>query len=140
MEMFDLTAATSLWHTRRFPRHDATAIRIAKLSPSGRLLITPSKEDIKHLAIWNAETGERLGELRGHTSLVTGAAFIDDGRLCSWGSDGTIRVWDVGRRKALCVSSLVAPQASLHKPLNTRNTRRISQSVRIAPRPALDRL
>ena len=38
--------------------------------------------------------GRRLAILRGHTATVLGAAFDSDGRLLSWGADGTVRIWE----------------------------------------------
>lgn len=105
-------AATPAWQNECFPRHSAAA-RLALFSPCGKLLITPAQENMRTLAIWNAETGQRLGELVGHTKPVCGAMFADDGRLYSWGTDGTIRSWDVHQRTALDVISLsVPPQPS----------------------------
>jgi WD40 repeat protein/serine/threonine protein kinase len=46
--------------------------------------------------IWEAESGQLLHTLRGHTVAVSGVAFSPDGQRlasCSW--DQTVRVWDV---------------------------------------------
>jgi WD40 repeat protein len=46
-------------------------------------------------AVWDAETGERLFGLQGHTGDVFGIAFSRDGtRLATGGADGTARIWD----------------------------------------------
>jgi WD40 repeat protein/serine/threonine protein kinase/tetratricopeptide (TPR) repeat protein len=45
--------------------------------------------------LWNAQTGEALLELKGHTDAVSSAAFNPDATRVVTGSlDGTVRVWD----------------------------------------------
>lgn len=44
---------------------------------------------------WEARSGRRLGELKGHQNRVYGLQFLPDGRLASASEDTTIRLWDV---------------------------------------------
>jgi WD40 repeat protein/DNA-binding SARP family transcriptional activator len=45
--------------------------------------------------VWDADTGEKLFELAGHTASVVALAYSSDGRQIATGSnDGTIRLWD----------------------------------------------
>jgi WD40 repeat protein len=68
------------------------------ISPDGRrMAMAGIGEDA--IRITNVETGESLGEpLLGHTGTVNCLAFSADGkRLASGSTDGSIRLWNVGR-------------------------------------------
>jgi hypothetical protein len=46
--------------------------------------------------IWDAESGKEIAVLKGHTSLVSSAAFNADGkRVVTASDDGSARIWDV---------------------------------------------
>ena len=49
-----------------------------------------------HVAkVWDANTGEQLVVLRGHTGPVTGAGFTPDGaRVLTCSGDRSLRAWD----------------------------------------------
>jgi WD40 repeat protein len=96
------------WQDAGSPCH-AGGFRVASFSPCGKMLVTVAKEDIRKLAIWSASTGQWLGYLQGHSRAVAGASFASDGKLYSWGTDGTIRAWNVQQQAPLSVSSLLVP-------------------------------
>jgi WD40 repeat protein len=71
--------------------------------PGSRLLLFPYQvgESGKPLSafLYDAETGEKLHELRGHTEGIWDAEFSPDGQLLVTGSaDNTAKIWDL--RKA----------------------------------------
>jgi WD40 repeat protein len=47
------------------------------------------------LAVWDARTGTRLLDLRGHRGSVQGALLLAPNRALSWSDDGTLRIWDL---------------------------------------------
>jgi WD40 repeat protein len=104
-------SSTPVWQERG-STHFAGRYRTACFSPCGRYLVTPAVNNVCNLTIWNVETGQRLGDLRGHTRIAFGARFAKDGRLVSWAIDGTIRVWDVERQTVVNVISLDVPPQS----------------------------
>ena len=65
----------------------------AAFSPDGKRVVTASAD--KTARIWDAATGQPIGELRGHDDVVTSAAFSPDGkRIVTASADRTARIWD----------------------------------------------
>jgi small GTP-binding protein len=63
-------------------------------SPDGRLIAAPSSDSV--VFIWDVETGELSGVLKGHTAAVNAVAWGPDGKSIATGSDDrTCKVWDV---------------------------------------------
>jgi WD40 repeat protein len=49
-----------------------------------------------NVTLWRFDSGDRVGELKGHLDTVTDVVFSDDGRhLVSMGADNTWRMWTV---------------------------------------------
>jgi WD40 repeat protein len=45
--------------------------------------------------VWNAETGQEMLTLRGHSDDVMSVSFSPNGqRIVSGSRDGTVKVWD----------------------------------------------
>lgn len=53
------------------------------------------------LARYEVASGAALPLLRGHTRMVSGLAYLPDGRLLSCSTDGTVRTWDHESGKCL---------------------------------------
>jgi len=61
-------------------------------SPDGRWVVTVGRE----AALWDAETGERVQVLAGHTKPIRALAFSTDGsQLVTSSEDGTVIVWEM---------------------------------------------
>lgn len=58
--------------------------------------------DDKTAKVWDAETGEELLILRGHSNGVSGVADSPDGkRLATASADGTVQVYAIDNRELL---------------------------------------
>jgi WD40 repeat protein len=99
------------------------SVLCAVFSPDGRRLATSSEDQTVRL--WDAETGQEVLTLRGHTDIVPSVVFSPDGnRLVSAGADGTVQL----REAAPAAVGMIAPgtaqaqagQASQHELLNRR--------------------
>jgi WD40 repeat protein len=74
------------------PRHTAAAYAVA-FSRDGKRLLTASHDHKARL--WNAETGQPIGEEMNHQAPVDGAVFSADGRLILTGSrEQAASLWD----------------------------------------------
>jgi WD40 repeat protein/class 3 adenylate cyclase len=69
-------------------------------SPDGRWLVSGDDGD-KSLSVWDADTLERRGELRGHTDVIQDVAFGPAGTVVTASWDGTAKIWDLESRREL---------------------------------------
>jgi WD40 repeat protein len=80
-------------------RKQVTAFAAAK----GRLFATSTTDGL--LTLWDFDTAEQVGQLKGHLDTVQKVIFSDDGRrLASFGADNTLKLWalsDVQDRQQL---------------------------------------
>ncbi|MDM8564706.1 Calx-beta domain-containing protein [Candidatus Halobeggiatoa sp. HSG11] len=74
----------------------------SELSPNGKQIVTASSDG--HASLWDANNGNRLAKLTGHTSEVKTATFSPDGsKILTGSADNTARIWDVAESKELAV-------------------------------------
>lgn len=75
-------------------RPHSAPVSCAAASPDGRVLASGSYD--RRILLWDADSGEILRDLTGHTSLVNGLDWSPNGLwLASAASDHTVRVWHV---------------------------------------------
>ena len=83
-------AAASRLRRRAAPSTSTSSTRVAACGQE------PGPNGAGVIALWDAETGEEIQRLRGHTWSVRWVAFRHDGKaLASCGFDGEIRVWNL---------------------------------------------
>jgi RNA polymerase sigma factor (sigma-70 family) len=88
MRLWDLKSGEEL---RRFP---VGTVGVA-FSPDGRRALSGDRHDTL-VRLWDVETGAEVRQLRGHTGMVTGVAFLPGGRQAlSSSHDQTLRLWDL---------------------------------------------
>jgi WD40 repeat protein/class 3 adenylate cyclase/type II secretory pathway predicted ATPase ExeA len=69
-------------------------------SPDGRWLVAGDDGD-ESLTVWDADTLDRRGELRGHTDVIQDVAFGPDGTVVTASIDNTAKIWDLESRREL---------------------------------------
>jgi WD40 repeat protein/uncharacterized caspase-like protein len=59
-------------------------------------------EAVGRVQLWDAASGQEIGQLKGHGKAVTKVAFSRDGKLLATaGNDNTIKLWDVASKREL---------------------------------------
>ena len=72
-----------------------------KFTPDGNRVVVATGIGIW---IYDAQTGQEISLLTGHTSRVTSLGFPADGRFLASGSlDGTVRLWDIDTGKQMAL-------------------------------------
>jgi DNA-binding beta-propeller fold protein YncE len=69
-------------------------------SPDGKRIATGAYDHV--VKVWDADSGNELDTLKGHTWVIHQLAFSPDGKwLASAGFDQTVKIWDVATGKPL---------------------------------------
>lgn len=85
-------------------RAASSGVSEVRVSPDGSRIVTLGMGDVA--TVWNARTGAKMRELRGHQGRVISPgkqdSFSPDGKRIVLGDTaGTIKIWDVGTGRAL---------------------------------------
>jgi WD40 repeat protein len=84
------------------PEAHPEGISAVAWSSNGAMIASGSGYSGGPIRLWDAASGELLGELEGHTSWICDLVFSKDGlSLYSASGDQTIRIWDVEQRQPL---------------------------------------
>jgi WD40 repeat protein/serine/threonine protein kinase len=82
------------------PDAHSEGITAVAWSPNGSVIASGSGYSGGTIRLWDAASGNPIGELRGHTSWICELIFSRDSqRLYSSSADQTIRIWDVGQQQ-----------------------------------------
>ena len=101
IQALDLKSGREIWAEEAGRDDGLTALA---LSPDGTILVSSTGEEATTIKVWNAQTGQFLKELDGHSGWVGDLAFSRDGRrLVSASADQSLRLWDMVSNQELMV-------------------------------------
>ena len=82
------------------PTEDQSEIYSIAWSPDGKYIASAanpvSASSLYRISLWDAQTGELIRTLKGHTDVIWSVAFSPDGKyLASGSADRTLRLWNI---------------------------------------------
>jgi WD40 repeat protein/serine/threonine protein kinase len=84
------------------PDAHSEGITAVAWSPNGSVIASGSGYSSGPIRLWDAASGNHIGELKGHTTWICELIFSRDSqRLYSSSADQTIRIWDVEQQQCL---------------------------------------
>jgi hypothetical protein len=90
-------------------------VNAVTFSPDGNRIVTASEDTT--VKVWDAQGGQELLTLKGHTSVVFSVAFSPDGKRLVTGSyDKTARVWDADRSQTRSTDGRGNPAGFANEP------------------------
>ncbi len=91
--MWDVGTVQTLWKIS-----DTRSYDDLEFSPDGNLLASCGSDTMVRL--WDADTGDKVAALEGHTDRIDAIGFSRDGQhIASASRDGTVRVWDAAKQE-----------------------------------------
>ncbi len=74
-------------------RFNAEEISCLAVSQDGRFLAAGTARNLIHL--WDVNSGQKLGILRGHVSGLAGLSFSPDGKTLASCGDSRVKLWNI---------------------------------------------
>src|SRR5262245_61404203 len=92
--------APDSFHLCLVAAHKTNGFNSVAFSPDGRIIAAGS--DDCTIKLWDAQTGQLLRSLEGHTNSVLSVAFSPDGQVLASGSyDNSVKLWAVASGQLL---------------------------------------
>ena len=84
----------------KYRLHHSGSVYGTVFSPDSKYILTTSGDNTA--ALWDAQTGKKMYDLKGHTSFVLSAVFSPDGKqIVTASADKTAIIWDAETGKKL---------------------------------------
>jgi WD40 repeat protein/signal recognition particle GTPase len=85
-----------------FPNTKTDMILDCAISPDGKKIISGTADFRSNLKLWDVETGEEIGTLKGHRHIITSCTFSPNGKqIISASYDTILKLWDVEKQEEI---------------------------------------